>query len=202
MRNPASATFHLGETLALNAGSVLCLSATPINNSNTDLHSLLRLTDQSFFESRGLFEELLEANRPTVQAGNALYRTPVDINLLGSSVKRMAASRFIAQSPLFKKFKEKAEDLDPNDKTQLAKCQDLVEKLNLLGGYLNRTRRVQVPTGANGFLRRSSIPSRLASSKVCATLCAVSAPESKEMPPVAPRAWQQGERPGGRGQGS
>jgi superfamily II DNA or RNA helicase len=144
MRNPASATFHLGEGLAANAGAVLCVSATPVNNSNTDLHSLLRLTDESFFETRGLFEELLEANRPTVQAGNALSRTPVDISLLKSATEGMAASRFISQSPLFKYFLEKLEHLDPSDKAQLAKCQDLAEKLNLLGGYVNRTRRVQV----------------------------------------------------------
>ncbi len=35
-------------------------------------------------------------------------------------------------------------ELDPENKAHLAKCQDLVEKLNLLGGYVNRTRRVQV----------------------------------------------------------
>lgn len=144
MRNPASATFHLGEGLAANAGAVLCLSATPVNNSNTDLHSLLRLTDESFFETRGLFEELLEANRPTVQAGNALSRTPVDTRLLKSAVESMGSSRFISQSPLFKQFQDILERLDPGDKRQLARCQDLVEKLNLLGGYVNRTRRVQV----------------------------------------------------------
>ncbi|OHE16499.1 MAG: hypothetical protein A2X96_06565 [Syntrophobacterales bacterium GWC2_56_13] len=144
MRNPATTTFHLGEGLAANAGAVLCVSATPVNNSNTDLHSLLRLIDESFFETQGLFEELLEANRPAVQAGNALARTPVDTSLLASAVAGMSESRFISQAPLFKQFLEQLEHLDRLDKAQLAKCQDIVEKLNLLGGYVNRTRRVQV----------------------------------------------------------
>ena len=144
MRNPATTTFHLGECLAANAGAVLCVSATPVNNSNTDLHSLLRLIDESFFESQGLFEELLEANRPAVQAGNALARTPLDTALLEESVEGMGASRFISQSPLFKQFLDKLEKLDTTDKSQIAKCQDLAEKLNLMGGYINRTRRVQV----------------------------------------------------------
>ncbi len=144
MRNPATTNFHLGEGLAANAGAVLCVSATPVNNSNTDLHSLLRLTDESFFESQGLFEELLEANRPAVHALNALSRTPVDMTLLKSAVEGMGASRFISKSPMFKQFLEKLEHLDSSDKAQLAKCQDLAEKLNLLGGYVNRTRRVQV----------------------------------------------------------
>ena len=90
MRNPGTTTFHLGECLAENAGAVLCVSATPVNNTNTDLHSLLRLTDKDFFELQGLFEELLEANQPAVQAINALSRTPVDITLLSSSVQGMS----------------------------------------------------------------------------------------------------------------
>ena len=144
MRNPATTTFHLGECLSTSAGSVLCLSATPVNNSNTDLHSLLRLIDESFFETQSMFEELLEANRPAVQAGNALARTPVDKTLLERAVKGMEESRFISQSPIFRQFREAIERLTPEDKAQLSKCQDLLEKLNLLGSYVNRTRRVQV----------------------------------------------------------
>lgn len=144
MRNPATTMFHLGRSLAANAGAVLCVSATPVNNSNTDLHSLLRLVDEDFFETQGMFSELLEANRPAVQAGNALARTPLDYPLLESALEGMAKSRFISQSPLFRHFLEKLERLDVSDKAQLAKCQDLAEKLNLLGGYVNRTRRVQV----------------------------------------------------------
>jgi SNF2 family DNA or RNA helicase len=144
MRNPASATFHLGECLAANAGAVLCVTATPIHNSNTDLHSLLRLIDEDFFETQGMFEELLEANRPAVQAGNALARVPLDESLLKTAVAGMENSRYIKQSPLFKQFLEKITLLNPSDKAKLAKCQDLAEKLNLLGSYVNRTRRVQV----------------------------------------------------------
>ena len=144
MRNPATTTFNLGSNLAANAGAVLCVSATPVNNSNTDLHSLLRLTDESFFETQGMFEELLEANRPSVQAGNALAKMPLDKAMLETAVKGMGSSPFINQSPLFKQFLEKLSELDPANKAQVAKCQDLAEKLNLLGGYVNRTRRVQV----------------------------------------------------------
>ncbi len=144
MRNPATTTFRLGESLASSAGSVLCVSATPVNNSNVDLHSLLRLIDESFFETQGMFEDLLEANRPAVQAGNALARIPMDASLLEQAVNGMGASRFVSQSPLFRQLTETLERLGPNDKALLSKCQDITEKLNLLGGYVNRTRRVQV----------------------------------------------------------
>ncbi|RMH36734.1 MAG: DEAD/DEAH box helicase [Nitrospirae bacterium] len=144
MRNPATTTFALGESLAKNAGAVLCVSATPVNNKNADLHSLLRLVDQDFFATQGSFEDLLRANRPAVQAANALARTPVDIPLLQSAVQGMRDSLYIRQSPLFKQFEQLVDKLDLNDNVQIAKCQDLAEKLNLLGSYINRTRRVQV----------------------------------------------------------
>jgi SNF2 family DNA or RNA helicase len=144
MRNPATAVFHLGESLAANAGAVLCVSATPVHNSNDDLRSLLRLVDESFFETQGVFEELLEANRPAVQAGNALARTPIDQQTLIRAVDNMGRSRFIGNAPLYHQLRQLVESLDPNDKSSVARAQDIVEKLNLLGAYINRTRRVQV----------------------------------------------------------
>ena len=155
MRNPATTTFHLGKSLAENAGAVLCVSATPVNNSNTDLHSLLRLTDEDFFGPQGTFETLLAANRPTVQAANALSQNPPDLTLLQTAIEGMSSNLFIRKSPLFRQFLEKVKDLDFSNKSNLAKCQDLTEKLNLLGGYVNRTRRVQVKE--NRPLRRPKI---------------------------------------------
>jgi len=144
MRNPETTTFHLGEGLAAGAASVLCVSATPINNSNVDLHSLLRFVDESFFESQPFFQELLDANRPAVQAGNALARIPFDAVMVTEAVEKMNESKFISGSPLFKQFVKRIKNLDPADRAALAKAQDLAEKLNLLGSYVNRTRRVQV----------------------------------------------------------
>jgi len=144
MRTSGTSTFALGDALSESAVAVLCVSATPVNNSNLDLHSLLRLVDQSFFENQSMFDELLEANRPAVQAGNALARVPMDIDLLTKSVEQMGKSSFISDSPLFARFVEAIDKLNQKDKAELARCQDMAEKLNILGQYVNRTRRVQV----------------------------------------------------------
>ena len=158
MRNQATTTFHLGECLAANARAVLCVSATPVNNSNIDLHSLLRLVDEEFFATQASFEELIDLNRPSVHASNALAQTPVDTDALEHAVEGMATSEYIKNSPLFKQFLERLESLskaDFRDAGELARCQDTAEKLNLLGGYVNRTRRVQVKE--NRPLRRPSV---------------------------------------------
>lgn len=147
MRNAGTSTFHLGETLSSHDDTaILCVSATPVHNSNTDLHSLLRLIDRNFFETQGMFEELLRANRPAISAIHALSQTPVDMGGLEGAVSGMAQSDFINKSPLFNQFLGLLAELQraPANKSLLAKAQDMAEKLNLLGGYLNRTRRVQV----------------------------------------------------------
>lgn len=144
MRNRETTTFHLGEALCAAAEAVLCVSATPVNNSNKDLHSLLRLIDQDFLESEGMFEDLLEANRPAVLASNTLQRLPVDMKVLRAAVERMEKSKLIHNLPHLKSFKEAVFSQDLGDRMALARCQATIEKLNLLGLYINRTRRVQV----------------------------------------------------------
>ncbi len=147
MRNQSTTTFHLGEGLCSNARAALCISATPVNNSNIDLHSLMKLIDEDFFATQGIFDELIQENKPAVQAANALSQSPVDENMLFVAVQKMAESNYIKNSPLFKQFLNLLKELsDSNfkDNHMLAKCEDLVEKLNLIGSYINRTRRVQV----------------------------------------------------------
>src|SRR5699024_6102906 len=45
---------------------------------------------------------------------------------------------------IFNKYILELDKMDYSDTTLIAKCQDLVEKMNTLGTYINRTRRVQV----------------------------------------------------------
>ena len=150
MRNSNTSTFRLGESLARhNNTGVLCVSATPVNNKNSDLSSLLKLIDQNFFETEEMFNQLLRSNRPAIASLNALSRTPPDMAALKRGVEGMALSPYIKNSPLFEQFLGLLSevDADPANKSLLAKAQDLAEKLNLLGGYINRTRRVQVEEG-------------------------------------------------------
>lgn len=150
MRNPGTSTFHLGESISANNDTgILCVSATPVNNSNKDLHSLLRLVDRDFFETQGMFDQLLHANRPTIRAINSLSHTSLDMEGLKYDVTRMADSPFIKESPLFCQFLNLLSELEENpfNKSLLAKAQDMAEKLNLLSNYINRTRRIQVEEG-------------------------------------------------------
>lgn len=144
MRNPATSVFHMGEALSASAGAVLCVSATPVNNSNKDLHSLLRLIDEDFFETQDQFDELLHANRPAVAASNLLAKRPIDLQQLRLAIEGMEQNYSINNSPIFKDVKEMMRDQKIDDKLFIINLQENIEKLNLLGSYINRTRRVQV----------------------------------------------------------
>jgi superfamily II DNA or RNA helicase len=144
MRNAGTANFHLGESLSANSGAILCVSATPVNNRNEDLHSILRLIDDDFFRTQALFGQLLEANRPAVQLSNALARSPVDMNLLATALEGLGKSPFVSKSPLFSRLLDMVEKLDMENHAHVSSCQNIAEKLNLLGNYITRTRRIQV----------------------------------------------------------
>lgn len=144
MRNAGTSNFQLGDSLSQNAGAVLCVSATPVNNSNNDLHSLLRLVDEDFFRNQRLFSQLLETNMPAVQLANALARTPVDQKLLETAIDGLSKSPFVKTSPLFARLKKLLSEGDLSNAEKIAKCQSMAEHLNLLGNYVTRTRRSQV----------------------------------------------------------
>jgi SNF2 family DNA or RNA helicase len=147
MRNQATTTFLLGESLSAMARAILCISATPVNNSNIDLHSLLRLIDENFFATQSSFDSLIQSNRPAVVASNALSRHPVEQDTLFKALDDMSAIPHIKNSPYLPELIKKLEALAQSnfaDPSLLAKCQDIAEKMNVLGSYINRTRRVQV----------------------------------------------------------
>lgn len=149
MRNQATTTFLLGESLstAEAARAVLCVSATPVNNSNIDLHSLLRLIDEDFFATQSSFEWLIQSNRPAVEVSNALSRHPVDRDALSHALERMSFIPHVQNSPYFHELIKKLGVLEQENFVNpalLAKCQDIADKMNVLGSYINRTRRVQV----------------------------------------------------------
>jgi SNF2 family DNA or RNA helicase len=144
MRNSAAAQSKLGTALGNVAGALLLVSATPVNNTNRDLFTLLRLLDADFFENERLFQVLLEENRPAVQALNALSSVPPDITQALACADELSHSSFIGKSELLVRLRDGLQKLTPNDNAALISVQEMAERLNILGSYVTRTRRVQV----------------------------------------------------------
>ena len=144
MRNAASLTSKLGSAISNAARATLLVSATPVNNSNADLLTLLRLLDPDFFDSQPLFDALLAENRPAVQAANHLGAPRPRLAEARASLGELMHSSFVGKSPLLPRAIECVEKLDASDPRAVAEAIETVDQLNVLGAYVSRTRRVQV----------------------------------------------------------
>lgn len=144
MRNPASATSRMGTIVSGVAGAALLVSATPVNNTSDDLFTLLRLLDPDFFDNPTLFESLLREKRPAVQAAAVLGAPNPDIGLVVRCLEELQRSTFVGRSPLLLQAREAAQSLDPTSPRAKLELLETLDKLNILGSYMARTRRVQV----------------------------------------------------------
>ncbi len=144
MRNPASTTFRLGSAVGNATNALLLVSATPVNNTSTDLFSLLRLLDPDFFSNETLFNYLLEENKPALQASLALNQAKPNFMQAAEALSRLRRSPFVGQSELLRQAIERVQVLQPGDHDGILGILETVEKLNITSRYISRTRRVQV----------------------------------------------------------
>lgn len=142
MRNPGTTTYQLGLAIANAANALLLVSATPVHNKSTDLFTLLRLLDPEFFSTEWVFDNLLEENRPAIQASVALARA--DFPKAIDALTRLQKSPFVGDSKLLRHAIDQLRDLKPGDHGRRIELQETVEKLNIMSRYLVRTRRAQV----------------------------------------------------------
>ena len=148
MKNPAAMRSRTGRLLANSSEGALVVTATPLMVHQEDLRSLLRLVDEDFFSNPHVFEALISANRPAVRLANALARIPPNLTQARADVEALKASQFVGNSPLLPLLDEHIQKLSEGNiceqRAALVSAQRHAEQLNVLGGFLTRTRRVQV----------------------------------------------------------
>jgi superfamily II DNA or RNA helicase len=144
MRNPASMASKLGALLANASQAMVLASATPVNNSNQDLLTLLRLADPDFFQDEELFRHLLEVNQPAVRAANLLNRSEDNFQEVVKALTDLKSSEFVGNSELLERAIQFISTANASDPRQVAEAMTWVEPLNILSSYISRTRRVQV----------------------------------------------------------
>jgi superfamily II DNA or RNA helicase len=142
MRNPAATTFRLGSAVASATNALLLVSATPVNNTSTDLFTLLRLLDPDFFSNETVFNQLLDENRPALQASLALGQS--NFVQAAEALSRLRQSPFVGNSELLRQAIEQIQTLKPGDHAGHLTVLETIEKLNIVSRYVSRTRRVQV----------------------------------------------------------
>lgn len=137
MRNTGTSTYEMGEILSWAAKAVVCLSATPVHNKSRDLYALLRLIDPDVFRDQFVFEQLRDSNLPFIQFQNLLSQPRWRID----DVKRETEN--LPESTWKEKIKGILNEFQDTPEKRV-ELRHVAEKLNLLGNFINRTRKRDV----------------------------------------------------------
>jgi superfamily II DNA or RNA helicase len=159
IRNRETRRYKAIEPLIRDAGHVVFLSATPINNKVDDLFNLLKLLDPVRYFNSENFENDVNVNRPFIRAQNQLSRG-VDVRevlkeLNGATVRRSFSYGdyslpetahlidLLGNDPLFQRVCERMESGDNGVQNRVLVQRDLAE-LNSINYLFSRTKKKDV----------------------------------------------------------
>lgn len=147
LRNHETSSAELGRLLRPVSDHLVLLSATPINTRSSDLFNLVSLVDPDQFQYPHLFEQILDANRPLVQAANQLKRKQVTTEAITQCLDEAAAHWLFESSASLKLLRQEVQALPmsrPLSVEQRVEINQRIERVNLLGQVVVRARKRDV----------------------------------------------------------
>ena len=150
LRNRETMTSQLGRLARSVSDYIVLLTATPIHLRNNDLYELLRLVDEGMFERGQSFSEILEANGPLVQAREIVTsHGKAGSSAAGSCLEVLL--RMARRNPLLRDnrqlkrlVEERIWEQDFSLAANVARVAERLDRVNLLGYAVTRTRRREV----------------------------------------------------------
>jgi superfamily II DNA or RNA helicase len=146
MRNRETRTAELGEMLSNVAAHRVFLSATPIQTRSENLFNLLRLLDPDTFTDFGTFHNILEANVPLVRLRDLLLMPSAEHTAIQEQLQLATLNPYLVNSKVLEGLQREIVQspsilASPHKRSELAYR---VERVNLLGHAVNRTRKRDV----------------------------------------------------------
>lgn len=149
IRNPNTWMYKGVQTFCQNAGAIIFLTATPVQNSNQDLYTLLNLLRPDIVTDKKTFELMSEPNVP-INRLLRVIRTPKDdwknqaMSCIQDILKTTWGKNVIQNKPAFQKIYDtiqQKETLSRDDKITLL---HEIEELHTFNTMINRTRRKDI----------------------------------------------------------
>ena len=147
MRNSATRSHRLGLALSDMADAVLMLTATPVHLGNEDLFYLLRVLNSDEFENFEIFKRRLRANKAVLRTLSLLRTSPLNLEEVKESLETMARDgdgQWFQKNPIYFDVINRVDKIDGTNREQIVELQRDVNRLNLLGHILTRTRKRDV----------------------------------------------------------
>ena len=145
MRNPQSQTHKLGQLLRPATKSIVLLSATPIQLKSNDLYHLLNIIDSENFQFKEAFDSVLNTNRPIMSLSTLLRSRECSQDQFLSEVNDCLAKPLLHSNRQLLHLKDNPPKQDElNTIEYRIKLASRIERINLLGSVINRTRKRDV----------------------------------------------------------
>lgn len=147
LRNASTASHRIGQLIRDASRHLLLLTATPVQIDNSNLFQLLRLISPDDFLNEDIFDNMLEANQPVVNALRYLWSNPPSLEKAQSSVDQALRSHYFRDSYLLKQVREDLEKLQQETRIKESLRVEIgykLEKTSLLGQYITRSRKRDV----------------------------------------------------------
>lgn len=144
MRNSSTKSHAVGRILSDLSEALVLLTATPIHLGNQDLYRLLNLLDSNEFSEFWQFERIIEENEPIVIAQNMLRAQPPRVKDARDQLLQLTeCPSFENNSNLYRSL-DLLDGTGSHDHASLVEVGLMLEKLNLLGSHISRTRKREV----------------------------------------------------------
>jgi len=146
MKNQETGSWRVGNLLRDVSIHQVMLSATPINLGSNDLFNLLRLLDPDHFEYPDDFHNVVEANRPVIEASGVIRDPDSDSTRIRDAIEEIKSSRYFEGSERVDRLIEKARLVESWTTRERIKFAAEIERLNLMAHLVTRTRKREVET--------------------------------------------------------
>lgn len=145
LRHPDKKTSILGRLLRDVSDQVVLLSATPIQLRSHDLYQLLNIVDDATFNQPRVFDDILNANAPLLEAREAVIRKVLTIEEFKTLIQTALEHPLLQGNRQLTSLLEELPDSEKlSDVRYRSELAYKLDSINLLGHVITRTRKRDV----------------------------------------------------------
>jgi len=148
LRNRDTSNNQLGQLLRGASKHLVLLTATPIQISSSNLFQILQLISPEDFDNEYIFDQMLQINKPIVDALSLLCQTPLNLKEVYNLIDFAQRSSYFRDNQrlsfIHTEIAQKIENNSQPDVEYLVKWRQALESCSLLSQFMTRSRKRDV----------------------------------------------------------
>jgi SNF2 family DNA or RNA helicase len=148
LRNQETSSNQLGQLLRDAAKHLVLLTATPIQISSNNLFQVLQLVSPEDFEYQQVFDQMLQANKPIIDALYLLCQVPLNLEAISDSIYHAQKFPYFTDNNrlnlVHTEIQKEIDNHSQPDIDRLIRWRQTIESCSLLGQFMTRSRKRDV----------------------------------------------------------